>query len=118
MTKATKGQLYIYNSILNNIQETDLTSAYVLGKKWKYTKNNFQFSSSAHSMLLISQPIDFRLCDVTILFRACLDRLLVNCFQQLNKKQCPSEHINQKKEEELDDMDFSSDLQQIAGAKY
>jgi putative phage-type endonuclease len=43
MTKATKGQIYIYNLILGELQGYQPNRGYVLGKKWKYRKNNETF---------------------------------------------------------------------------
>jgi len=42
--KSSKGQLYIYNKILGNLQGYKPTCSYIIGKKWKYeiTKNKIK----------------------------------------------------------------------------
>lgn len=43
---AFKGQVYIYNRIVAKIQGYDPCVAYILGRRWKYTKNQQVFSHS------------------------------------------------------------------------
>nr|QFG74694.1 MAG: hypothetical protein [Megaviridae environmental sample] len=43
---AYKGQIYIYNKILESIQGFSNNIGYVLGKKWNYTKNKKTFSGN------------------------------------------------------------------------
>lgn len=43
---AYKGQLYIYNKILSNIQGYDSNKSFILGKKWMFTKNNITYTGN------------------------------------------------------------------------
>ena len=43
---AFKGQVYVYNQIVAKIQGYDPCVAYILGRRWKYTKNQQVFSHS------------------------------------------------------------------------
>lgn len=46
IVKASKGQLFIYNKILGNLQNYKPSCAYILGKKWRYKKNKDTFTGN------------------------------------------------------------------------
>lgn len=45
MLKANKGQLWIYNNILDEVQDYNPNKAFILGKKWRYTSNGNTYSN-------------------------------------------------------------------------
>jgi hypothetical protein len=49
---AYKGQLLIYNRLLESVQGYRPNSAYILGKKWIYTKNNITYSGNDYMTTL------------------------------------------------------------------
>jgi hypothetical protein len=48
---AYKGQLYMYNKILGNIQGTTPTKSYIIGKRWVYKKGKESFYGSSFERL-------------------------------------------------------------------
>lgn len=45
---AYKGQLWVYNSILSEIQGEESKTAYILGRKWRYTSKGQVYSGSGY----------------------------------------------------------------------